>query len=785
MLSNTLSKYFTSRFFLGVSFFTSLLSVTWFSFLKVPFLFSYINIDAQKNFIFILLGLISSLSFFLYLILKKEITAPNSGVSVFLYLLIPIAMIMSTLFSPNISNSFFGKFISISNLVFFSSLILSIYIISAYIKNNGFKGWTWLIIFLGSLILTIPVMLAILLLRLNLTNSASYFIYLVSNWDIVAVISALVVVISLVYFETIASSPKQRLISLILIITHLILVSLIIIPDIWYAIALSSLGILIISCIHKKTDKKIYNRLSFYIFIVALFFSVMFSLANKWNKATIFTQKIADFSGKYAGINYSFVKPKFDLSFNLGMSKLKNGKIFGAGLNEFNNVWQKEKPQTILESPYWNTEFISSYSTMTTLFVTTGIFGILAILSVIIAILYGAFKEIKRKEENSNLNLDEENRFYFLSSLALFLFSTALLFFFVNVGLSIILFAVSASLLSSHIMKWKDVKISEAGYLIFFVGFLIVLSGSIVSINRVRSANILNSASNSFQKDNDLDKLENSLLKAARVSNDDTNYRSLTQFYLYKTQQLISASSTDQADLQKKVLNSLNNALESSKRAINIDSEDYNNYMSLGSVYSFSMNLDKQNKDAYYKQAKASYTEALNHYPKNPSIPLTLAQLDYSYNKDATSTMDSIKKSLEIKPNYSDAFYILSQLASQNNDREVALNYALKAIQSDPQNENAYVQFGILSLSTKNPTKEDLNNASIAFSTVLQANSNNATAAYYLAITLTLAKDYNNAKALADSLLKALPNEQKILELQSFIDAQEKNTSNTEYNKKK
>lgn len=774
-----MSKYFSSKFFLGISFYGSLLSLTLFTFLRFPFLFPSLGADAQKNFIFISLGLISSLSFFVYLVMKKEVVTSSKLISTLLYLLIPISIVLSTIFSPSLSNSIFGKYISSSNLVFFSSLILSVYIISAYLKRE-YRSWTWLIITLSSLLLTIPVILAIILLRLNLTNVAPYFAYLISSWDVVATISALIVVISLVYYETIAFSSKQRFISLALIIIHLILITLMIIPDIWYAITLSSLGILLISFVHKKADnKKILNKLSFYVFIVALFFSVIFSLANTWSKATTFTQNVANFSAKYTGINYSFVKPKLNLSFNLGVSSLKKGKIFGSGLNEFNSVWQKEKPQIILESAYWNTEFISSYSAMTTLFVTIGLFGVLSIIVIISSLVYGVVKDIKKKDGSSNLDQDEENRFYFLSSIALFIFSTALLFLFVNIGLSIIIFALSCALLSSHITNWKEnTKVSEALYLLFFVALLVILSGAIININRARASSIVSSASNNFQKDNDLDKLETALLRAARIANDDANYRLLTQFYLFKTQQLISASSTDTADLQKKVLTSLNNAISSSKTAISLDLEDYNNYMSLGSVYSFSMDLDKQNKDAYYKNAKDIYTEALKRYPKNPSIALTIAQLNYSYTKDASSTIIDIKKSLEIKPNYSDAFYTLSQLSSQNNDRASALNYAIQAIQADQTNENAYMQLGILSLSTKEPTRDDLNNAYLAFSTVLQGNPNNVTAAYYLSITFALAKDYQSANSLAEALLKVLPEEQKIKDLKAFIANQEKNFPN-------
>ena len=774
-----LSKYFSSKIFLGIAFFGSLLSLTLFSFLKIPFLFPSLQGDMQKNFILILLGLVSSLSFFIYLVSKKEISSPKTGIAILLYLLVPVALILSTVFSPDFTSSFFGKYISASNLVFLSSLILSVYIISAYLKN-GFKSWTWLTIVISSLILTLPLVLAIVLSRFNLNNIATYLVYLISNWDVVAVVSALIIVISLVYFETIAFSPKQRFISLILIIIHLILVLFIIIPDIWYAIALSSLGILVISIIHKNkipNHKKIYNRLSFYVLILALFFSIVFSLSDNWTKAGNFTKNITNFSTKYSGINYSFVKPEFGLSFNLGVSRLKKGEIFGTGLNEFNNVWQKEKTQSIIESMYWNTEFISSYSALTTLFVTIGIFGILAILTVISTLVYAVVKDIRRKDGNSNLDLDDENKFYFLSSIALFIFSVALLILFVNTQLTILIFALSSALLSAHIIKWEETKISESGYLLFFIALIIILSGSIININRERSSSITSVALNNFQKDNNIDKLEAQLLKAARIANDDTNYRLLTQFYLFKTQQLVSATSTEKEDLQKQVLTSLNSAIASSKTAISIDENDYNNYIYLGSVYGFSMNLDKQNKEGYYKNAKEAYTKALSLYPKNPSITLTLAELQYSYDQNSSSTISTIKKSLEIKPNFSAAYYTLSQLAAQNNDRASALSYAAQAIQADPNNKEAYMQYGILTLNKKDLSRDELNEAYTAFVSVLNMDQTNLSAAYYLATTYTLGKDFVNAKAVVDALSKALPDDQKIKELEAYIISQEKEAS--------
>jgi cytochrome c-type biogenesis protein CcmH/NrfG len=184
------------------------------------------------------------------------------------------------------------------------------------------------------------------------------------------------------------------------------------------------------------------------------------------------------------------------------------------------------------------------------------------------------------------------------------------------------------------------------------------------------------------------------------------------------------------------------------------------------------MSIGGQNRDSYYQKAKDNYNQALNLYPKNPSIPLTLANLEYSYNQNATTTLENIKKALNIKPNFSTAYYVLSQLAAQYNDRNSAIQYAGQAIQSDPQNVNAYLQYGILTLNKKDLTQNDLNQAYTAFVSVLSIDQNNVTAAYYLTITYILAKDFDHAQSLITALQKVLPNDQKIKDLQTFYNSQ-------------
>ncbi|MEI6352587.1 MAG: tetratricopeptide repeat protein [Candidatus Nomurabacteria bacterium] len=773
MLSKT-----NSRIFLLVSFVLSLFSLSYFSFFRIPFVFKYLSVDSEKNFIFLILALIAAISFTIYLITKKQIVLPENKYVKWLFLIIPGIIIISSIFSGNLSNAFFGKNISIQNTTSLLAIVFLAYIVAAYLKK--FKSFGWIMFMISNFLFTIPVILAIILSKFGLVNFANKLVTFVDSWDTVAIVSGIIVVVTLVYFETIAFSKKQKVISSIIIFLHLLLILCIIIPDIWYALTLSSFGVMLISkFINKNKDenKKCYKTLSFYVFIFSLLLSIILSLTT--TRVVNNVKKFSNFSAKYSGINYNFIKPRFGVSLDIGLTELKKGKIFGAGPASFNNVWEKEKPASVISSSYWNTVFVSSYSALTTLFVTVGIVGILAILSVIAAVFLGIYISVKKYNKNSELGEDGAEKFYFISSIALFVFSTISFLVFTNVSFAIILFALSTGLVISNITSWKEKDSTKITNIIFLAFALIILLGFVIAFNRVRSTSLSVNALTEYKQDNDIAKLEINLVKAAKISGDDNDYRTLTQFYVFKAQQVLNttSASTTADVLQKNILSDINNAISSAKTAISVDDQNYNNYLTLASIYNFLMSIGGEKRDMYYKEAKDNYGLALNLYPKNPSIPLTVANLEYSYNQNPTTTLVNIKQSLSIKPNYSSAYYTLSQLAAKYNDRNSAILYAGQAIQTDPQNVDAYLQYGILTLNKKDVTQNDLNQAYTAFVSVLSIDPNNVTAAYYLSITYILAKDYDHAQALITALTKVTPNDQKITDLQSFLNSQKGGTS--------
>lgn len=766
-------KISSHKIFVFISFLLALFGLSFFFSVKIPFLSTLLTADLSKALVLVFVTLLSLIFYILFLFFKKEILIPENKLVRIMFLGFPALVILSSIFSGNLGDNLFGKYLFMQSGIAFLSIIFLTYLLSSYSKIS--KRLSWILFVLGNLLVTVAVILGILFSKFGMSNFANKIVFLVDSWDIVAAVSGMFVVIALVYFETIAFSKKQKIITGILIGLHIIILILVLIPDIWLALLLASLAVFLIARNKRveseevKLEKKVfYKQYSFYIFIISLVFTVFLSISSAFTNNIV--TKLGTFTSKYTGVSYNFIKPKINVSMGLGWSQLKQGKVFGSGPSDFYKVWQKEKPQSVVNSNYWGTDFTSSYSTFTTFFTTIGIIGAILVGFIVLSVLFTIWKKLKKTSGvNSYLELDEENRFYLVASSASFIFSAALFFFFANVIATLIFLAITMGLVLSHTIKWKEVKVSKIYFAIFGILFILILIGFIMIINRVRATSVSANSIKAYQVDSNINNLENGLLKAARISNDDSDYRLLSQFYVFKTQQILNnQAATDTTALEKEVLNSMNNAIASAKTAINLDIKDYNNYIALGNVYSFLMTIDKENRDTDYNNAKEAFGKAYSLYPKNPSIYLSLANLEYSYSKNIDSTAATIKKSLEIKPNYSSAFYLFSQLAVQANDRDAAINYAAQAVQADPQSVDAYLQYGVLILNKKELNQEELNQAYTAFMSVLNIDRNNLTAAYYLSVTYILAKDYTNADNIISALEKILPNDQRIIDLRKF-----------------
>ena len=96
-----------------------------------------------------------------------------------------------------------------------------------------------------------------------------------------------------------------------------------------------------------------------------------------------------------------------------------------------------------------------------------------------------------------------------------------------------------------------------------------------------------------------------------------------------------------------------------------------------------------------YDVAVSSYAQAIRLDQQNPSIYLSLAQLQAQTNHlpDALQTLGA---ALQVKSNYLDAVYLLSQVEAAQGNVKDAITAANVAIQINPQSPLLYFQLGLL-----------------------------------------------------------------------------------------
>src|SRR3990167_1497723 len=181
-------------------------------------------------------------------------------------------------------------------------------------------------------------------------------------------------------------------------------------------------------------------------------------------------------------------------------------------------------------------------------------------------------------------------------------------------------------------------------------------------------------------------KTENLLIKAVSVSPNDNFLRVLSSVYLAHLNLIVAENQSGSLDSAKQDLqDNLKKAEDSAILAVKSNPKNYQNFVSLGDVYSFVLPLGVAEA---YQNAKSAYEQALVLNPKNPEILLFLANLEIG-NKDNIKAISYLNQAIAIKPNYSDAFFSLGSLEYQSGNFVSASKNFENAVISDSSNINA------------------------------------------------------------------------------------------------
>jgi tetratricopeptide (TPR) repeat protein len=469
--------------------------------------------------------------------------------------------------------------------------------------------------------------------------------------------------------------------------------------------------------------------------LACLFFVRKLRLSHGY-KAAIIVTAILFMAWAVAISTQESVRPNLTSTLIVAKSTLLSDGVFGIGAGNFSRAWQLYRPQSVIASPYFGYDFNQGADTMSTLFVTIGILGLLAFLMLVLTALYSTFvsyRETSAEKERTILGLLTLILLYFLCVSFTVPLSYAMLVVWMVVG--------GLGLAKARLTEYHPSK--KLAFLMVPLAVILIANVG-VTVQKTRAFALFGKAQ-ALATTEDVAPL---LQRAAEIYPFDGFYRTQVEYAISKNRELLANTDMDQEALKTEYLQTAQTAVDAGLAGVTSNPANYQNYVSLGRAYELAIPFDKEGG---YDRAKKSYEEAIKLYPENPYLYVMLARLEASAGtKEGVRTQ--LTEALKKKQNFADALYLMSQLEASESRGDEALAYAVEAVKNAPNDPLVYIQAGLLFYG-----KKDYQNAITALTTALEKDPNNANVAYFLALSLRDGGRLDLAKQIGDELLRRNP----------------------------
>jgi len=462
------------------------------------------------------------------------------------------------------------------------------------------------------------------------------------------------------------------------------------------------------------------------------------------------------------GASHSEIALPWQLTVDVASSAIKDQPLFGVGPNHFSRAYLAYKPSTVNATDAWGVEFASGFGLLPTFLVTQGSLGALAwiiFLSCLGILIARALKL---------LPVDPRARFAVGSSAAATAFlwilmlvtvpSHALLFYafiltgaFVGAGASYGCFA--------GLIVVPSAPRSQKLMGLFLI--LAIIVGALWAIEYAKKTTALayfGSGVKQLTVNGNADMADADFRAALTLDSSDIYWQGRAEAGMAKVRELAatvtatSTATTSQIVLGQ-VVSALNQSLSYAQNAISYDAGNYYNYLSKARVAELASSIGVPQG---YETAVAAYTDAIRKNPYNPVLYLSLARLQVSNNKldDAQKTVGA---ALQVKSNYLDAIFLLSQIEASQGNLKDAITAAQVAAQINPQDATIFFQLGILQYENK-----DYDSASKSLASAVALQPGYANAQYFLG--LSYARLGRNEEAIAQfaALAQTNPDNQEV-----------------------
>lgn len=515
---------------------------------------------------------------------------------------------------------------------------------------------------------------------------------LIGKWNDVGVISVLLAVLSLMLLQRLPKS-SIRIFTYIVFFVALFGIIIVNLNISWVVLGVMGIfGILFALRDKEMVDRKFYIGISGFIILLSL---LMFTgLAGINNR-------IGGLVSSTFNIQSVEIYPSPGSSLEVAKNSLSGSEIFfGTGPGSFKYEWKLYRPIAVNLTPFWGIEFNTAVGFLPTFVITLGLLG-----SILWIILIGAVAYISFKSYVYSKNIPQKITQFVVRAYSILVVVLWIIFFvyapgYVTFLITTMLTAILAGLASSfkiipsiRVPLIGNNFISQLALVILYIvlagGSLFFLSKEVIAVRYFEKANW------NANVNQNIDAALTDSLKAYEWNKRDIYARAIAELGYVKFNQIISTSTPGMTT--ENLQQMLDAVINYSAVAVQDNPREANNFIFLAELY---RDLHLKGVEGSYANSLASYTEAENRDPFNPLIQIGKARLELQNNSLENAAV-YLGKALELKPNYTEAAFLLSQILINQGKDDEALQNLEKLTQNPPVDPIVFFQIGFFKYSQK------------------------------------------------------------------------------------
>jgi tetratricopeptide (TPR) repeat protein len=697
----------------------------------LPFIFIPIpgwSVSVGKVVVTALLALSGGAAIFSTFLGGNQIVLPRTY-SAFLSAIL-VMLILSLVFSMSFSSSLFGAGLEVGTF-FTTAVAVMLGLVAPLILTSKKR----LISALGALALGGAVLGFFHLIRLFVGPDVLSFGYFtvpastpVGSWNDLGVFFGVLYLISLISLAFGTLPQRIRMILTAVLIGSLALVFLVNFQLLSVLLALTTLGVVILSFLLKRTNSILLGVFSF-VFLILI---------------GLFSGPLGNVVGSLFNTSYAEIRPDWSLTGEMmgaGLSNVKN-VVLGSGPNTFTYLWQQERPQAVTDSDFWSIDFAFSSGILPTFATTLGLISALLMLAFALYLGLLVYRTIQDRGADPllhTLSLASGIAALFLWVLGIiYVFSVAIFFLmFILSGIAVAAFVQMGSV--------NTLTLSGRGQMGMLVGItgvtlciLMLVPAVLVSASRTIYGQGVIEA-NLAETIEGVAVAQQKIRTASLVERNDAFARTDTELGMLRIQEFLSREDVDESDQEPFAL-LVRETQASAERAVAINPSNYFNWVNLGLVYE---TLGLLEIDNGFEFAAESYAQARVLNPTNPELILIQARLERARdNNDAAKAF--AEEALVLKQNFANARLLLADIELINENTAGAIEVIEEAIELSPRNSFLPYQLGLIYYADG-----EYANATEAFSDAIRLDPDYANARYFRALSYIYG-DNDTEEALQD-----------------------------------